>query len=258
MAHFAISCPPLPGHINPFCALGRELVRRGNRVTVFGIADTQSMVEKQGLRFVALGAKEYPVGSLTPFLTALKQQQGYRSMTFVLDSLTGLLRRTMEHAPAAFLEENVDAVLADQNEPAAASVAQHLDLPFASICTSLPLNREPAIPPSFTSWEYGTGPLSILRNRIGYTVGDFITRRIQATLNEFRAHWRLRELRSPDDSFSSIAQVAQMPAEFDFPRRNAPSCFHYTGPWFDEVNDGSSRASAFPFERLDGRPLLYA
>jgi zeaxanthin glucosyltransferase len=65
-------------------------------------------------------------------------------------------------------------------------------------------------------------------------------------------------LRSPDDSFSSIAQIAQMPAELDFPRRTLPATFHYTGPWFDDTTENSSRSREFPCERLDGRSILYA
>ena len=44
-----------------------------------------------------------------------------------------------------------------------------------------------------------------------------------------------------------------MPDEFDFPRQGLPSNFHYLGPWFDNHSAGIP----FPFERLDGRPLIY-
>ena len=258
MSHFAISCPPLPGHLNPFCALGRTLVRRGHRVTVFSIPDAESMVQMEGLRFAALGCEEYPIGSLAPAIDELKQQHGYRSTLFVIRAAARILRLILEYAPSALRKEEVDVVLADQNEPAAASVAEHLGLPFASICTSLPINREAAIPPPFTNWDYGSGPVSKLRNKLGYKVSDILTRDLQATLNEYRKRWGLHMLRSPDDSFSRFAQIAQMPAEFDFPRRTLPATFHYTGPWLDDSFESSSRSHKFPFERLDGRPILYA
>lgn len=35
MTHFGIICPAAIGHLNPMCALGRELQRRGHRVTLF-------------------------------------------------------------------------------------------------------------------------------------------------------------------------------------------------------------------------------
>jgi MGT family glycosyltransferase len=49
-----------------------------------------------------------------------------------------------------------------------------------------------------------------------------------------------------------------MPAAFDFPRRTLPATFHYTGPWLDDKLESSSRSHEFPFERLDGRPIVYA
>lgn len=259
VAHFAIFCPPLPGHLNPFCALGRALARRGHQVTVFSIPDAEFIGQTEGLRFVPLGAEEYPIGSLGPALNALKQQQqGLRSTLFAIRAAAHIWRVILEHAPSALLKEEVEAVLADQNEPAAATVAEHLGLPFASICTSLPINREAEIPPSFTNWDYGNGPFSKLRNKLGYKVSDFLTRDLQGTLNEYRKRWGLRLLASPDDSFSPIAQIAQMPMEFDFPRRTMPATFHYTGPWFDDTFENSSRSRRFPFERLDDRPILYA
>ncbi len=258
MPHFAISCPPLPGHINPFCALGRALVRRGHRVTVFSLLDAKPIIESEGLRFVPLGPEQYPAGSLAPFLTALKEQQGFRSTLFVIRAAAGILRLILDTAPAAFEKEGIDAVLADQNEPAAASAAEHLGLPFVSICTSLPINRESTVPPSFTGWDFGTTLTARLRNRFGYAVSDLLTRNLEATLNEFRRRWGLRPLQSPDDSFSKLAQIAQMPAELDFPRRSPPANLYYTGPWFDDMFENSPSGAEFPMERLDGRPLLYA
>ena len=53
---------------------------------------------------------------------------------------------------------------------------------------------------------------------------------------------------------SGLAQIAQRPAFFDFPRKALPDCFHYTAPWHDE---GNADEIAFPWEKLDGRPLIY-
>ncbi|HEY6991558.1 MAG TPA: nucleotide disphospho-sugar-binding domain-containing protein [Bryobacteraceae bacterium] len=237
--------------------LGRALLRRGHRVTVFSLADVEPTVQREGLGFSPLGPEQYPMGSLALLLEALKQQQGFRSSLFVIRAAAQIVRLILEHAPAALQVEAVDAVLADQNEPASASVAEYLGLPFASICTSLPINREAGIPPSFTNWEYKSGAFSKLRNKLGYKVSDVFTRNLQATLNEYRKRWRLNELRSPDDSFSRIAQIAQMPAEFDFPRQMPPPNLHYTGPWVDEVFEKSASTSEFPLDRLDGRPVLY-
>ena len=49
-----------------------------------------------------------------------------------------------------------------------------------------------------------------------------------------------------------------MPREFDFPRERLPEGFDYLGPFLDGGVDGELAASSFPFDRLDGRPLVYA
>lgn len=122
------------------------------------------------------------------------------------------------------------------------------------MCTSLPLNREPLIPPPFVDWAWRDSTWARWRNQIGYTISDHFIQPIQETLNQYRRRWNLPVLRTPDDSFSRAAQLAQMPEAFDFPRTQLPSGFHYLGPWFDHA---SSRIP-FPFEKLDGRPLIYA
>src|SRR5689334_13085292 len=74
-------------------------------------------------------------------------------------------------------------------------------------------------------------------------------------LLEQRRVWNLPAFRTPNDVFSPFAQISQQPPEFEFPRRDLPPHFHFAGPF--QV----SRARApvqFPFEALDGRPLVYA
>ena len=44
-------------------------------------------------------------------------------------------------------------------------------------------------------------------------------------------------------------------AFFDYPRERLPDNFHYTGPWHS-VDFGDNLD--FPWEKLDGRPLIYA
>jgi MGT family glycosyltransferase len=45
-----------------------------------------------------------------------------------------------------------------------------------------------------------------------------------------------------------------MPREFDFPRAALPKVFHYVGP----LRGAAPRTVDFPWDRLDGRPLVYA
>jgi MGT family glycosyltransferase len=70
---------------------------------------------------------------------------------------------------------------------------------------------------------------------------------------DYRAKWRLPRLNTPDDSFSRLAQICQMPREFDFPRRGLPDTFHYVGP----LRGADTRGDGFPWELLDGRPVVF-
>ena len=54
---------------------------------------------------------------------------------------------------------------------------------------------------------------------------------------------------------SKLAVITQTPKEFDFPGISWPAQFHYTGPFHD--NDGREPI-AFPWEKLSGKPLVYA
>ncbi|MDJ0692283.1 MAG: glycosyltransferase [Xenococcaceae cyanobacterium MO_188.B32] len=60
---------------------------------------------------------------------------------------------------------------------------------------------------------------------------------------------------NPNQNYSQLAQLSQQPAEFEFPRKELPSIFHFTGPY---SNPSSREPAPFPFEKLTGQPLIYA
>ena len=55
-------------------------------------------------------------------------------------------------------------LIADQLEPAAALLAEHLGLPFASVASALPINREPGIPPPYVGWRHDPSDRGVKRN----------------------------------------------------------------------------------------------
>ena len=79
-------------------------------------------------------------------------------------------------APEAVRNARVDALLVDQTEPAGGSVAEHLGIRFVTICNALALNREPDVPPPFTSWSYRRnvwGPPPKSRRLCFFRLGSF-------------------------------------------------------------------------------------
>jgi zeaxanthin glucosyltransferase len=254
MAHFGIVSPPVSGHLHPFSALGRELKARGHRVTCFQMVDLEEKVRSEGIDFHPIGQSDHPRGSLPASLSELGQLKGLAALRFTIRAVERTSVMVCRDLPAAAVDAGVDALLVDQMEPAGGAVAQHLGLPFVTICNALAINRDPIAPPPFTPWPYRKAWWATLRNRVGYRVSDRLTRPIAKAVAKYRAQWRLPELRSADESFSTLAQICQMPREFDFPRQELPQGFHYVGP----LRRTAPTPTSFPWERLDGRPLVYA
>jgi zeaxanthin glucosyltransferase len=254
MTHFGIISPPVPGHIHPFAALGRELIARGHRVTYLQMLDLEDKIRSEGLDFEAIGTTDHPRGSLPASLDALGRLKGLPALRFTIQAVAKTTLTVCREAPDAIRRLKIDALLVDQMEPAGGAVADHLGMPFVTICNALPMNRDPVAPPAFSPWGYRQTPLASVRNTIGYAVSDWLTHPITRVVAEYRARWKLAPLASPDDSFSTLAQISQMPREFDFPRVALPPHFHYVGP----LRRTAPRAIAFPWEKLDGRPIVYA
>jgi MGT family glycosyltransferase len=214
----------------------------------------EAKARAEGLQFEAIGQHEYPVGALSESVGRLSNLSGWAALKYSVECACRISNLILRDGPAIVRQRQIDVLLVDQNEPAGGSVAEYLGIPFLSVCTSLPLNREALIPPPFVGWRFIDSPLARLRNRIGYSIADHLIAPIQEVLNKYRKNWGLPQIGNPNDTFSRVASIAQMPREFDFPRQELPETFHYSGPWFD---DRSSAGVPFPFEKLDGRPIVY-
>jgi zeaxanthin glucosyltransferase len=254
LKHYGIICPPVRGHLNPFLALAQELQRRSHRVTVFQMPDLESGVRAEEVDFIPIGVKDHPVGSLPQSLAELGRLSGLSALRFTVRAVAKTTEMTCRDAPGAIRAAGVDMLLVDQTEPAGGSVAEHLGIPFVTVCNALALNREPDVPPPFSPWNYSQSAWARIRNRLGYAVSDRILAPVHQVLAHYRRRWKLPPHKGAEDSYSRLAQISQQPREFDFPRRELPSCFHYVGP----LRSAERHKMHFPWERLDGRPLIYS
>ncbi len=227
---------------------------RGHRITFFQLPDLEPAITGEGVPFAPIGQSDHPAGSLPQSLAKLGKLRGTAALRFTIKQVQRTTAAICRDGPDAVQKAGVDALLVDQMEPAGGSVAELLGLPFVTVCNALVLNREPDVPPPFTPWAYRSTGWARLRNRLGWAISDRLTRPITRTLEEFRSKWNLPIYRNQANYFSSLAQISQQTAEFDFPRKNLPSYFHYVGP----LRNSSPRPNPFPWERLDGRPLVYA
>ncbi len=254
MKHFGIISPPVSGHIHPFASLGRELMSRGHRVTYLQMADLEEKIRSEEIDFEPIGLSDHPRGSLPQSLARLGQLKGLAALRFTIDAVARTSVMVCRDGPDAIRRAGIDVLLVDQMEPAGGAVAEHLGLPFITVCNALAINRDAIAPPPFTDWNYTNSGWARLRNRVGYAASDWLTRPVANVVAEYRNKWHLPALRSPDESFSKLAQICQMPKGFDFPRTFLPDTFHYVGP----LRRARQRATPFPWELLDGRPLVYA
>jgi zeaxanthin glucosyltransferase len=260
MTHFGIFCPAAIGHLNPMCNLGRELLRRGHQVTLFGVPDVQSKIAQSGLEFYEVGGKEFPIGTVESVYAQLGKLSGLAGLKFSIQFFQKEAEMWFKRAPDAIQIAQVDVLLVDQVTTAIGTVADFLKLPFITVCNALLINREPDVPPYFTHWNYQNKPWQRLRNQAGNALIAYLTRPIWDTITQQRQQWQLPALRHREDSYSQLAQICQLPAVLDFPRKRLAKCFHYTGPLQDPSGNEpvTFKDLEFPFEQLTHSKVIYA
>lgn len=223
-------------------------------MTLLHMEDVRPRAVAEGLEFATLGQSDHPAGSLDRSFAQLGKLRGLGALRFTI----GAVRRTTEmicrDAPGVVRALGIDRLLVDQMEPAGGSVADHLGIPFVTVCNALVLNREANVPPPFTGWEFRRSAWARARNSVGYEIYDRLMSPVMQVLSDWRKRWGLKPLRNAADSFSSLAQISQMTRGFDFPRGELPPCFTYAGP----LRGAALRRILFPWDELDGRPLIYA
>ncbi|MEM8717593.1 MAG: glycosyl transferase family 1, partial [Cyanobacteria bacterium P01_G01_bin.4] len=233
MTRFGIFCPPSIGHLNPTCALALELQRRGHTVILFGVPEAQSKVAHLDLTTVEIGSVDFPEGSLASAYKTLGQLTGKAGLKFTVDLVKRETQMFFREAPQAIREAKIEFLIIDQISASMGTVADRLTLPFATVCNALLIHREPAVPPYFTHWTYSGSPLARLRNRLGNALSNALTRDYWQVIVEQRRRWNLPSYQSRNDSYSPLAQLCQLPQEFDFPRERLPKHFHYIGRFQD-------------------------
>ncbi len=255
MTHFGIICPAAAGHLNPMTTLGYELQKRGHRVTLLGIEDAQPKVIAAGLEFQVIGKSDFPKGATKDLFTQLGNLSGFKALNYTINWIANAANMCLRDAPAAIQISGIEALLVDQASPEGGTVAEYLDIPFVSVCGAIMLNREINVPPFITPWNYSPSWLGLIRNRLGYVLLNRIGKSLIKVINDYRQQWNLSPYNNPNQNYSKLAQLSQQPAEFEFPRKELPSCFHFTGPYSNPV---SREPAPFPYEKLTGQPLIYA
>ncbi len=248
MSHFGVMPYKGLGHLNPLIALSRQLVARGHRVTLFLESEMEERILQSGLEFCSIGrAKEQQSPERRQ-----KPSAGIAALRYRIGRIADYMEMSLHEAPAVIMRMGVDALILDEITLSGPTLAEMLRLPYCVISTSVPHNFGWSAPgriapprSCFARVENAMLEVSVLRMR-----GP-----VRRRLDRYRRQAGLGLVRDIETSFPKFAHITQLAQCLDFPRTGLPANFYYTGPFVDEA---ARPPVEFPWEQLDGRPLIYA
>ena len=248
---------PLTGHLNPMTALARKLQSRGNEVVFIGVPDIEPAVRAANLEFAPFCENELPTGSVAKKWGAVAGMQGLDVVQYTCKELMpDLLKAGLEHLPAKIAETGVDALVLDTVYLLLEIVPIHLGLPYVQVWNILHFDFSGSTPLSLYGWPHETSAEAQARNVAGLQIfeeayGNLMPiAQAYAERNDLEIDWA-----DPTATVSKLAVITQTPKEFDLPIAQLPPQFHYAGPLRD---DEGKEPISFPWEKLTGKPLIYA
>ena len=248
---------PLAGHFNPMISLGRKLKLRGNEVFFIGVPDMEATVRAAGLDFVPFCEEAYPAGSVAKKWGRVAGLHGLHVMKYTTRYLVPeLVEPALEDLPVKIRNTSVDGLLIDTTYRFVEVVPMYLGIPYIHIWNVLHFDFSGSTPPPIYSWPHKTGPEAFARNLAGTEAVRHFFDTVRPPAQSFAIRNGLDiDWRDPMATISKLAVITQTPREFDFPIPNLPPHFHYAGPFHDE---GGREPVPFPWEKLTGKPLVYA
>ncbi|TRT90142.1 MAG: glycosyl transferase family 1 [Microcystis viridis Mv_BB_P_19951000_S69] len=256
MTHFGSICPAATGHLNTMNTLGRELQRRGHRVTVLGMPDAEANAKVAGLEFRAISPVDFPVGTTAKFYEDLGKLTGLAALRYTICLSEKTTASFLLNAPQVIKDAGIEALIIDECIYGGSTVADFLKIPFVTASSALVNGFDNTIPPAFTTWKYNPAWWARLRNRLGYGVISRFSQPIYKVISAYRQKYGMPACRNINDyySVSKLAIISQQPAEFEYPRHDLNGILHFTGPHFDSTG---RKTIDFPYEKLNDKPLIY-
>jgi zeaxanthin glucosyltransferase len=248
MSHFGVLSYKGTGHLNPLIALSRQLMLRGHRVTFFQAPELETRVRECGLEFHPIGRGKPSSGKHGETDSPHGAQSGIAGLRERVRRIVGDMEMSLQETPTALTQAGIDALIIDEIVLAGPTLAEMLHLPYFVVSTSVPHRFGWTVPRSFSY-------LSRLQNAFLQVSVFHIRGPVRWRLDNCRRQVGLGPIREIQNVFPELAHITQLPQCLDFTRLILPTNFHYAGPFIDEA----ARLSVeFPWNRLDGRPLIYA
>jgi zeaxanthin glucosyltransferase len=248
---------PVTGHLNPMTALARKLQSRGNEVVFIGVPDSEPLVRAANLEFAPFCENEFPPGYMAKRWSAVANMHGLDVVRYTCKELMPeLLRASLEHLPAKIAETGVDALVIDSVYMFLEIVPMHLGLPYVQVWNVLHFDFSGSTPLSLYGWPHETSPESQARNVEGLELVNELFGNLIPIAQSYAERIGLQvDWADPAATGSKLAVITQTPKEFDLPISGLAPQFHYAGPLRD---DEGREPVPFPWEKLTGKPLIYA
>jgi zeaxanthin glucosyltransferase len=252
--HFGVLSFTGTGHLNPLIALSQELKDRGHKVTFFEKPKIEARIRQAGLEFVPIGAIDASNRPTPPSVHSGLLSE-ISMLRFNLARIVRDIENYLRDTPVALSQAGVDALLINEIALTGPTVAQLLDLPYFIISTTVPHHWGWKGSSWRTGYRYSASYLSWIQRAFLEVSALRMRGPIRRAIEKYRRRAGLGNLRRAVASFPALAHITQLPQCMDLPRKSVPGNFFYTAPW---VSNAARPRIAFPWERLDGRPLVYA
>ena len=256
MAHIGFLTLDFMGHLYPMTSLALHLKGRGHRVTFFCLADSEAFISQAGLGCRVFAREGLPLGYAKKVSDELGKMHGLRGVRYTLARFAGEMSAQLTELPEAIRAAEIDVLVIDQFFTSGSTIAEHLKLPYVHVANALLGNVDERLPPISFGWGNQSHLIARMRNRAAHLFLRAISRPIRTRLNAQRATWGLPAYTEfLNERFGTRPQISQQPPGFEFPERILPGAFHFVGPLHNHENRA---ATPFPWEKIDGRPLIYA
>jgi MGT family glycosyltransferase len=240
----------------PMSSLALELRRRGHEVTFFCVADAEGFFQTLNLDAVVVGRDQCPPGYTEEVFAHLGKLKGQAGVLYTIRIFGELVEMQFAQLPEKIRENDIDGLVIDQFSMGGGTIGDHLRLPYVHVANALMFNMERGVPPVNFGWGYETSAPAIARNAIVHALSRWKLQSLRSKINLQRVRWNLVPYRDfPNDAFRGHPQISQQPPAFEFPRQDLPADFHFVGPLHQRMD---REKTFFPWERLDGRPIVYA
>ncbi|AFY55452.1 glycosyltransferase, MGT family [Rivularia sp. PCC 7116] len=256
--NFGLLVPGGDGHLNPSIALAAELQHRGHRVTFFAIPDTIEAGKSAELEIVECATEKLPLGATNNLLrqvaagvppwkiSGMMQQVNASYQAYLLGIDNWLIQNP----------HKLDCLLLDGLSPHLFLLGEKHKIPYVVMEYTAPdFLGSVEVPPMMLGWSYSNTWWGKLRNKIVSELLNYcMTPLITGVQRRYAKAWKLPSGRGLRDSRQALLRITQIPQVFDFPRKLVKD-YIYTAPW---TNCSKRVKFDFPWERLNGKPIIYA